>query len=305
MQFPRSYTFFPVESCVMCGAPASQFKVMGRRLDRSQGRRPTRVNGVASTVMQCRNCSLIFSNPQPIPFDINDHYGVDPKSYWKESYFDFDPEQYFSGERKRLKQLMKVKSGMRYLDIGAGIGKQMSVMRTEGFDVYGLEPSSAFREMAIEKTGISEDRLQLASVETAEYPENHFDFASFGAVLEHLYNPAFCIEQAMRWLKPGGLLHVEVPSSEWFIHSLINGYYRYISRKDYVGNLSPMHAPYHLFEFSVKSFREHAKKAGYSMAYSEFYVADTLMPAWLEPILTAYMKRTGTGMQLAVWLQKN
>jgi 2-polyprenyl-3-methyl-5-hydroxy-6-metoxy-1,4-benzoquinol methylase len=43
------------------------------------------------------------------------------------------------------------------------------------------------------------------------FPEAHFDFITFGAVLEHLYDPSMSIHKAMSWLKPSGIMHIEVP----------------------------------------------------------------------------------------------
>ncbi|MBK8291297.1 MAG: methyltransferase domain-containing protein [Flammeovirgaceae bacterium] len=54
------------------------------------------------------------------------------------------------------------------------------------------------------------------------YPENSFDFISFGAVLEHVYSPADSILRTLRWLKPNGIIHIEVPSSDWLINKIIN-----------------------------------------------------------------------------------
>ena len=61
-----------------------------------------------------------------------------------------------------------------------------------------------FYERAISKMNIDPGKLKLGMIEDVDYPENHFDFITFGAVLEHLYHPAASIEKAMKWLKPGG-----------------------------------------------------------------------------------------------------
>ena len=105
----------------MCGADTSTHKVLGKRLNKSQGKNPKRKLGITTTVCECTNCGLIYSNPQPIPFDIQDHYGVFPEEYWKESYFELN-DNYFQGEISRLKQLMDFNPGMKSLDIGAGLG---------------------------------------------------------------------------------------------------------------------------------------------------------------------------------------
>lgn len=297
------YYFEEVENCAMCGEATSNNKVLGQRLNKSQGLSPKQKSGVTTTVEKCKRCSLIYSNPQPTPFDIQDHYGVPPESYWKEEYFTYDPN-YFSYEISLAKKLLDFQEGMKALDIGAGLGKGMTSLEKSGFDTYGLEPSIPFREKAISKLGINPDRLKLGMIEELNYPENYFDFVTFGAVLEHLYNPSDCLAKALKWLKPNGVIQVEVPSSGWLISRIFNFYYK-VAGTNYVTNLSPMHEPFHMYEFDIKSFQELSKELNFEIAFHEYYVCSIYhVPEILHPVLRWYMKRSKTGMQLAVWLRK-
>lgn len=286
----------------MCGAPKEQFSVLGKRLNASQGKNPAKKIGITTTVCKCNNCDLIFANPLPIPEDINDHYGIPPESYWTDQYFNVD-ENYFKGEIDWLKRLMPIKEGMKSLDIGAGIGKQMIALNRIGFDAYGIEPSKPFYRRAIERMGISPEKLKLSAIEEAEYEKNCFDFISFGAVLEHLYLPSDALVKALNWIKPGGLIHIEVPNSNWLINKILNKYYK-VRGLDYVANISPMHPPFHMTEFTLKSFIKHSKRENYHVKDHCYYVCKTYMPKTLDPLLKTYMERTNTGMQLCVWLGK-
>jgi 2-polyprenyl-3-methyl-5-hydroxy-6-metoxy-1,4-benzoquinol methylase len=286
----------------MCGSSSDSHKVLGKRLNRSQGKNPTKRIGISTTIAMCTNCKLIYANPLPIPENIQDHYGVPPEDYWKESYFTID-NTYFSNELNILRSLLKSTERVRSLDIGAGLGKAMIALEKAGFDTYGFEPSKPFYERAISKMGISPERLKLGMIEDVDYPTESFDFISFGAVLEHLYDPSASIQKALKWLKPEGIIHIEVPSSQWLINDLINLFYK-VRGKDYVGNLSPMHDPFHLYEFSLRSFEEHARKNGYEIAHYEFFVCDTYLPKITDVILKPLMKWTDKGMQLTVWLRK-
>jgi len=296
------YSFGLVDSCNMCGAEESNFKILGKRLNQSQGFRPKRKIGISTTIAKCKNCGLIFSNPQPIPNDINNHYGTPPEDYWKDEYFVLD-DNYFSPQIQRLKDLIDFKPGLKTLDIGAGLGKCMIALEKKGCEAYGFEPSEPFYQRAIQKMKISPDRLTLGSIEDANYPENYFDFITFGAVLEHLYDPSRSILKALQWLRPDGMIHVEVPSSDWLVNKLINFYYK-LTGSDYVGNISPMHVPFHLYEFSSRSFHEHAKKHNYEIADYGYYVCETYMPKLIDFLIRPYMKKTNTGMQLEIWLRK-
>ena len=297
-----AYNYFSIEQCNMCGASSSQFKYLGKRLNQSQGKNPSKKTGITASVFQCRSCELIFSNPQPRPQNISDHYGVSPEKYWREDYFEVK-ENYFRGAIKWLFRLKEIKPGMKYLDIGAGIGKQMIALQRVGFDVYGIEPSAPFREAAITRMKIDADRIKLSSIEEAEYEKDYFDFISFGAVLEHIYDPSAAIAKAMSWLKPGGIIHAEVPHSRWLINRMINRYYK-LRGMDFVANISPMHKPYHMHEFSIRSFEKNAERNNYKVKDHCIYVCETFMPAIIDPLLKYYMKKTSTGMQLCIWLEK-
>lgn len=299
----KRYLFDEVTKCEMCGSPSASHKLMGQRLNQTQGLRPKKKEGVSVSVKKCINCNLVYTSPQPIPFDIQDHYGIPPESYWSPSYFTWTDE-YFAPQIRDLKKLMEIKLGMKALDVGAGIGKGMLSLEHAGFDTYGFEPSLPFYERAISKMNIKPDKLKLGMIEEVDYPENHFDVITFGAVLEHLYHPAASLEKAIKWLKPGGIIHAEIPSSRWLIARLINFYYKMIGT-NYVTNTSPMHEPFHLYEFELKSFQKLGERIGFSVASYEYMVCTIRnIPRPLHAIFRKYMEMTNTGLQLTVWLKK-
>ncbi|WP_101359944.1 class I SAM-dependent methyltransferase, partial [Raineya orbicola] len=259
----KKYSFKEISVCEMCGDQTANHKVLGQRLNKSQGYRPKTKTGISVSIIKCTNCGLIYSNPQPIPFDLQDHYGTPPEEYWKEEYFVWHPT-YFSSQIEEAKKLLDFKSGMKALDIGAGLGKAMLSMQSKGFDVYGLEPSIPFYERAISKMGIDREKLKLGAIEDLDYEPEFFDFITFGAVFEHLYEPSLCLEKALSWLKPNGIIHIEVPSTKWLLPKFINFYFKLIGT-NYVTNLSPMHTPFHLYEFDLKSFNKLSGKLNFKV----------------------------------------
>jgi SAM-dependent methyltransferase len=142
-------------------------------------------------------------------------------------------------------------------------------------------------------------------IEDVSYEENSFDFVSFGAVFEHLYHPAASLEKTLAWVKPNGIVFIEVPSSNHLIAKIINFYYR-LRGTNYVTNLSPMHSPFHLYEFGLNSFKELGEKLNFKIELAQYHVCDIdFVPGILKPIFRKYMKWTNTGMQLSVYLRKN
>ena len=298
------YFFEEIKSCEMCGDPVGNHKLLGQRLNRTQGLTPRRKSGISVSVRQCRKCRLIYSSPQPIPFDIQDHYNVPPETYWQNAeYFEVNPS-YFINQITTVKKLLPFKNGVTALDVGAGLGKCMIALENAGFDAYGFEPSNSFYERAIAKMNISPGKLKLGTVEDIHYPPNFFDFVTFGAVFEHLYHPGRCLEKAMQWLKPNGIIHIEVPSSRWLVSRLINFYYKLVGT-NYVTNLSPMHAPFHLYEFDLGSFQFLGEKIGFEIAEYKYDVCSIPnVPRIAHPLFRKYMEWTNTGMQLTVYLKR-
>jgi 2-polyprenyl-3-methyl-5-hydroxy-6-metoxy-1,4-benzoquinol methylase len=300
----KRYIFEEMIHCEMCGSDCRGHKLIGQRLNQTQGLRPKNKEGISVSVKKCTNCNLIYASPQPIPVNIQDHYGIPPESYWSPAYFRWT-EDYFASQIATLKELMEIQPGMKALDVGSGIGKGILSLEHAGFDAYGFEPSTSFYERAISKMNINPAKLKQGMIEDVDYPENFFDFITFGAVLEHLYHPAASIEKAIKWLKPGGIIHAEVPSSRWLIAKIINFYYRIVGT-NYVTNTSPMHSPFHLYEFDIKSFQKLGDRIGYNTILHEFMVCTIRnIPRPLHPLFRKYMQMTGTGLQLTVWMKKN
>jgi SAM-dependent methyltransferase len=290
------FEFVDAPRCVMCGGERA--RVLGRRLSRHQGLRPRRLTGVATTVVRCSRCGLVYCDPRPVPDDPAALYDLAPEHYWR------DPSpggEAFGDEIARFTELWGGTGAPRALDVGAGTGRAMTALERAGFAVHGLEPSPAFRSRAIEQ-GVPARRLKLGTVETADYEPATFDLITFGAVLEHLHDPAAALSRALPWLAPGGLIHAEVPSARWLLGRALNAAYRF-GGTDNVTNLSPMHVPYHLYEFTPDSFARHGDRAGYEIASTRVYVGDTYLPDPLSRAATRLMERTGTGMQLQVWLR--
>jgi hypothetical protein len=84
---------------------------------------------------------------------------------------------------------------------------------------------------------------------------------------------------------------------------LVDLVYR-VQRLDYTCHLSPLHVPFHLFEFTRTSFDAHAARVGYEVVLCRRHVGQTYAPRWAGRILAPLMSATGTGLQLEVWLRK-
>jgi hypothetical protein len=184
----------------------------------------------------------------------------------------------------QARTLLANRATIKALDIGAGLGKAMKAMERAGFDVHGIEPSATFREKCLTRTGIPADRLQLARVEDAAFPEAGFDFVSFGAVLERPSRRSAVVavpgeQDRQRLLPAAGRELRDEPQPD-------------------APSLSSVRV-------RTRSFRMHGARVGYEIATHRYYVcAIPHLPRILHAPLRKWMARTDSGMQLSVWLRR-
>tara|TARA_B100000579_G_C22799848_1_gene839144 strand:- start:572 stop:1495 length:924 start_codon:yes stop_codon:yes gene_type:complete len=302
----KGYLFKDIDACNMCRSTGNSQKLLGHRLNCHQGAFPSKKKGVSTSVFKCRLCGLVYPSPIPIPLSIEDHYGIVPEEYWDNDYF-FIPENWMKNEINFFNELNSsaaTDGSPCALDIGAGIGKTMITLQQNGFDVMGIEPGEQFHNHAVTKMGIDKEKIIHSTLEDASFADKSFDWIIFGAVLEHLYDPYLALSKAMKWLKPGGLVQLEVPNSSWLTSLLVNRFYK-MTGQNYVANISPMHSPFHIYEFSTKTFEINGKLLGYEIAQKKITATSTYLPKILDSLLFPLMRLSNTGLVLETWLRKH
>ncbi|MEM9077467.1 MAG: class I SAM-dependent methyltransferase [Bacteroidota bacterium] len=153
----------------------------------------------------------------------------------------------------------KVKS-RKLLDIGAGTGDFLSLAKSEGYVVEGVEPSPKAREKAKEKgVELKKDLNEVAEVD--------YDVITLWHVLEHLPNLKVQIKTISNILKDDGVLIIAVPN------------FRSWDAKHYGKFWAGYDVPRHLWHFSQmaihKLFKEENMKVKETkpMWFDAFYVS--------------------------------
>lgn len=106
---------------------------------------------------------------------------------------------------RKLSWIEIFKSPGNILDIGAGTGEFLNYCKKKGWKVYGVEPNSSARKLALEKGVKLHEKL-------AELPAASFDVICMWHVLEHLPDLESEIRNINLLLKEDGVLIIAVPN---------------------------------------------------------------------------------------------
>jgi 2-polyprenyl-6-hydroxyphenyl methylase/3-demethylubiquinone-9 3-methyltransferase len=129
-------------------------------------------------------------------------------------------------------------SALNVADIGCGSGTQCRLWAKLGHRVHGLDVNAPLIEVA--KRRALEEKLDIVfDVGTATdlpYPDSSMDVALLPELLEHVANWEGCLNEAVRVLKPGGLLYVSTsnwlcPIQEEFNLPMYSWYPSFLKRK--------------------------------------------------------------------------
>jgi 2-polyprenyl-3-methyl-5-hydroxy-6-metoxy-1,4-benzoquinol methylase len=240
------------------------------------------------TYLQCHQCNLLWISPQPEPLELNSMYEefyddvqstatvTDPSGSTKDRFRNAILRRrlgYFPGTSSRnsvIDLLAFLTSwvpfvydrttfglGMTFpayqpegklLEIGAGHGWYLKIMKNLGWDVTGVEwnPISARKASTL-----FDIEVFPGAVEEANFEDNSFDAITLRHVIEHVPDPIETLRECKRILKPGGKIHIATPNgaslaSKWF-------------RRHWRG----LTAPWHLHLFSKRSIELALQDVGF------------------------------------------
>jgi SAM-dependent methyltransferase len=132
----------------------------------------------------------------------------------------------FAYSRKRLalwlaRFLPAEGGGARLLDVGCGTGHQLAELRARGFAAAGVDGSE--RMLAEARARNPGAELRRADVEALPFPDAAFDVALCVEVLRYLPDPARCLAELARVLRPGGIaLATAAPAFNLNLYALVN-----------------------------------------------------------------------------------
>ena len=222
--------------------------------------------------LRCRNCGLIFLDPQPSKEFLHSHY---------QHYLPADL-QGIESWRQLMAQVFTKSAGLiqeaipipgRLLDIGCGYGFFLEEMAQRGWQVEGIEISATGLSYAQNNLGLNVSDRPLPR---PDWQDNCYDVITLFYVIEHLQNPLGVLREAHRLLRTGGLLLLRWPHTSPIARML----------RPWAKRMNLYQAPSHLFDFSPVTIYKILDQLG-------FREIRTTVSGWTKPV--------ERGAHLAAW----
>lgn len=196
------------------------------------------------TIVRCRRCGLVYTNPRRKAGDILDDYEhVEDQLYLEERQ---GRVLTFRRNLHPLERLAPPLNGARLLDVGCHIGVFVEIAGERGWDACGVEPSRWAAAQA-QARGL---QVITSTLRQAAFPPDSFDVVTMWDVIEHLPDPRGEITEVYRILKPGGLLAVHTINIESLFARLMGHHWPWLMEM-------------HLFYFSPRTLRRMVEEVGF------------------------------------------
>ena len=249
-------------NCNLCGQNDTKL------LFKSKDRRVNIKGKTIFSVVQCKNCGLVYVNPQPTYQELKPFYGENyfrfshqckrrRKIYYflkrvKNNFFD---KIFYSQNPKfyKWKVLNNSKNG-KFLDIGCATGLQDIKFMQDfpNWEFYGVEPDAVAFQEASKIKGFN---IKKGFLEDANYSDNFFDIILMNQVLEHVPDPKKTLLECSRILKNDGKLIVAVPNYSSLSSKIFGKYWYHLD------------IPRHLYHFTPKTIKELLNSANFKKSF--------------------------------------
>ncbi len=160
----------------------------------------------------CKKCGFVFASPILSEDEILKYYERMSNYEHPESAGNRSIEDVRQIERQIEFIMSRFPSGFKgsALDVGCSIAYGLSLLKTLGWEVMGVDPSDKCIEISWEKLGVPV-RKGFFSLELLE-DQKPFDVIILSHVIEHLVYPDEVIRHLPGLLKDGGIIYIEVPN---------------------------------------------------------------------------------------------
>lgn len=166
-------------------------------------------------IEQCQQCSVGILDPMPKSDELKTIYDTE---YFRSQYKNLgEPMGSAAFKRRISQQSHRVKFFRRFrrkgtvLDLGCALGYFVFACRQFNYDARGADISGANATYVRNELHLP---LDIGPIQELDYPQASFDIITMWHILEHLPDPHDCLQKVKYWLKPDGLIVIDVPNYE-------------------------------------------------------------------------------------------
>lgn len=188
--------------CVLCDAEQTQAVSFRDR------------HGRDLLTVLCAGCGVLRNDPVPDEAELQRFYSQDYRRDYKGT---TEPRlrqvwRNFGRLNQHVAEFADVygKPGS-WLDLGAGSGEFSYLARGIGLEITAVEPNEGYAAYCHDRLGLP---VTTGRLEDCDFAPARFDAIRLSHVLEHMRDPVESLRRLAGWLKPGGLLYIEVPDIE-------------------------------------------------------------------------------------------
>lgn len=240
--------------------------------------------------VRCAACELVYQNPQPVPDDLVARYDVDYFQYELTNDRNFYNLMKLGMQDVGFESLSFPGTVRRFLDVGCATGMLLEDMQQRGWEVQGVEVCRASAEYGIRQRGVP---IEVATLEGASLPSEHFSAAHFSHLIEHLTAPRGFLEEVYRVLAPGGYALVTTPN--------VDGLQARLFGKEWRSAIAD-----HVCLFNKENLRRLLTETGFHIRKLQTWggLAVGTAPGWIKKPVDRMAKRFGFGDVMMYLAQK-
>lgn len=241
----------------------------------------------------CRDCSMVYQNPQPEMKDLENRYD--------ETYFDYEienEENFFNLMMLGLKDIRFDRIEKRFpdspgmMDIGCATGRLLSHFKDKGYRTQGVEICEESATYGIQQRDLN---IFIGPLEESKFEPESFDFIHSSHVIEHVPDPTLMVKKIYEYLKPGGVAVLVTPN--------IGGMQAKLTKEKWRSSIGD-----HIWLFNKRTLRRLLKREGFKIKKVKTWgglAVHMPVPRWFKRFVDKSAKRFGFGDVMLFYVEKS
>jgi len=134
-------------------------------------------------------------------------------------------------QKKILNYLKRFKSSGRILEVGCGKGHLLNLLKSLGYDCYGIEPSPTAVQYAQDNYDL---KITKGILQNVRFRRSEFDVIILVDVLEHLKHPQDITDTLKRYLKKDGIIIITTGDIKSINAKVFRSFWGYFSSWEHI-----------------------------------------------------------------------